>query len=144
MQKFDPYINVDPGTLSPYQHGEVFVTDDGAKQTSIWSLRRFIDENLSINSNVTTGKIYWSVITKERHGDYEGKNRSGYSAYLNEIKDRVYRVARTQGNRHRYYPKSAVLSAILSPHRFWKQSDRLRQRSAEKTAFMYISRLCRT
>ena len=97
MQKFDPYINVDPGTLSPYQHGEVFVTDDGAEtDLDLGHYERFIDENLSINSNVTTGKIYWSVITKERHGDYEGRTVQVIPHITNEIKDRVYRVARTQ------------------------------------------------
>lgn len=97
MQKFDPYINVDPGTLSPYQHGEVFVTDDGAEtDLDLGHYERFIDENLSINSNVTTGKIYWSVITKERHGDYEGRTVQVIPHITNEIKERVYRVARTQ------------------------------------------------
>ncbi len=95
MQKFDPYINVDPGTLSPYQHGEVFVTDDGAEtDLDLGHYERFIDENLSINSNVTTGKIYWSVLHKERHGDYEGKTVQVIPHITNEIKDRVYRVAR--------------------------------------------------
>ena len=97
MQKFDPYINVDPGTLSPYQHGEVFVTDDGAEtDLDLGHYERFIDENLSINSNVTTGKIYWSVITKERHGDYDGRTVQVIPHITNEIKDRVFRVARTQ------------------------------------------------
>ena len=73
IQKFDPYINVDPGTMSPYQHGEVFVTDDGAEtDLDLGHYERFIDENLSINSNVTTGKIYWTVLNKERRGDYLG------------------------------------------------------------------------
>jgi len=67
IQKFDPYINVDPGTMSPYQHGEVFVTDDGAEtDLDLGHYERFIDENLSKNNNVTTGKIYWSIISKER------------------------------------------------------------------------------
>lgn len=97
MQKFDPYINIDPGTLSPYQHGEVFVTDDGAEtDLDLGHYERFIDENLSINSNVTTGKIYWSVINKERHGDYNGRTVQVIPHITNEIKDRVYRVARTQ------------------------------------------------
>ena len=97
MQKFDPYINMDPGTMSPYQHGEVFVTDDGAEtDLDLGHYERFIDENLSINSNVTTGKIYWSVITKERRGDYEGKTVQVIPHITNEIKSRVYRVAREQ------------------------------------------------
>ena len=95
MQKFDPYINIDPGTLSPYQHGEVFVTDDGAEtDLDLGHYERFIDENLSINSNVTTGKIYNSVIKKERRGDYEGKTVQVIPHITNEIKDRVYRVGK--------------------------------------------------
>jgi CTP synthase len=97
MQKFDPYINMDPGTMSPYQHGEVFVTDDGAEtDLDLGHYERFIDENLSINSNVTTGKIYWSVITKERRGDYEGRTVQVIPHITNEIKNRVYRVAKAQ------------------------------------------------
>lgn len=97
MQKFDPYINVDPGTMSPYQHGEVFVTDDGAEtDLDLGHYERFIDENLSINSNVTTGRIYWSVISKERRGDYEGRTVQVVPHITNEIKDRVYRVAKTE------------------------------------------------
>ncbi len=97
MQKFDPYINMDPGTMSPYQHGEVFVTDDGAEtDLDLGHYERFIDENLSVNSNVTTGKIYWSVISKERRGDYEGKTVQVIPHITNEIKSRVYRVAKEQ------------------------------------------------
>ena len=70
IQKFDPYLNVDPGTMSPYQHGEVFVTDDGAEtDLDLGHYERFIDENLTQNSNVTSGRIYWSVISKERRGE---------------------------------------------------------------------------
>lgn len=95
IQKFDPYINVDPGTMSPYQHGEVFVTDDGAEtDLDLGHYERFIDINLSKNSNVTTGKIYWSVITKERKGDYLGGTVQVIPHITNEIKDRVFRVAK--------------------------------------------------
>ena len=73
IQKFDPYINIDPGTMSPYQHGEVFVTDDGAEtDLDLGHYERFIDESLTKNSNITTGKVYHSVITKERQGAYLG------------------------------------------------------------------------
>ena len=73
MQKFDPYINIDPGTMNPVQHGEVFVTDDGAEtDLDLGHYERFIDESLTKNSNVTTGKIYWSVLQKERRGDFGG------------------------------------------------------------------------
>lgn len=95
IQKFDPYINIDPGTMSPYQHGEVFVTDDGAEtDLDLGHYERFIDENLSQNNNVTTGKIYWSVISKERKGDYLGGTVQVIPHITNEIKSRVYRVAK--------------------------------------------------
>ena len=96
IQKFDPYINVDPGTMNPFQHGEVFVTDDGAEtDLDLGHYERFIDENLSVNSNVTTGKVYWNVITKERRGDYLGGTVQVIPHITNEIKERVYRVGRT-------------------------------------------------
>lgn len=95
IQKFDPYINVDPGTMSPYQHGEVFVTDDGAEtDLDLGHYERFIDINLSKNSNVTTGKIYSSVITKERRGDFLGGTVQVIPHITNEIKDRISRAAR--------------------------------------------------
>lgn len=94
MQKFDPYINVDPGTMSPYQHGEVFVTDDGAEtDLDLGHYERFIDENLSKNSNVTTGRIYSSVIAKERRGDYLGGTVQVIPHITNEIKDKLIKVA---------------------------------------------------
>jgi CTP synthase len=95
IQKFDPYINVDPGTMSPYQHGEVFVTDDGAEtDLDLGHYERFIDINLTKNSNVTTGKIYSAVINKERRGDYLGGTVQVIPHITNEIKDRVFRAAR--------------------------------------------------
>ena len=103
MQKFDPYINMDPGTMSPYQHGEVFVTDDGAEtDLDLGHYERFIDENLSVNSNVTTGKIYWSVISSQEFT--------------------VLQIRRTQILLLR---KSAEQSVILNLHRSLNQSDRL-------------------
>ncbi|MCR4435315.1 MAG: CTP synthase [Clostridiales bacterium] len=96
IQKFDPYINVDPGTMSPYQHGEVFVTDDGAEtDLDLGHYERFIDENLNKNSNVTTGKIYWSVLNKERKGDFLGGTVQVIPHITNEIKERVYRVGKS-------------------------------------------------
>jgi len=95
IQKFDPYINVDPGTMSPYQHGEVFVTDDGAEtDLDLGHYERFIDENLSLNSNITTGKIYWNVLNKERRGDYLGGTVQVVPHITNEIKDKLYRVGK--------------------------------------------------
>lgn len=95
MQKFDPYINIDPGTMSPYQHGEVFVTEDGAEtDLDLGHYERFIDVNLTKNSNVTTGKVYWSVITKERRGDYLGGTVQVIPHITNEIKERVVKAAK--------------------------------------------------
>jgi len=93
IQKFDPYINVDPGTMSPYQHGEVFVTDDGAEtDLDLGHYERFIDENLSVNSNVTSGRVYWTVLNKERRGDYLGGTVQVIPHITNEIQERIYRV----------------------------------------------------
>lgn len=93
MQKFDPYINMDPGTMNPIQHGEVFVTDDGTEtDLDLGHYERFINENLDKNSNVTTGKIYWSVLNKERHGDYGGGTVQVIPHITNEIKDRIYKA----------------------------------------------------
>src|SRR5438876_676198 len=93
--KLDPYINVDPGTMSPYQHGEVFVTDDGAEtDLDLGHYERFIDENLTQLSNVTTGRIYQAVIAKERRGDYLGGTVQVIPHITNEIKERISRVAR--------------------------------------------------
>lgn len=95
IQKFDPYINIDPGTMSPYQHGEVFVTDDGAEtDLDLGHYERFVDENLSKASNVTTGKIYQSVINKERKGEYLGSTIQVIPHITNEIKERVMRVGK--------------------------------------------------
>jgi CTP synthase len=96
VQKLDPYINVDPGTMSPYQHGEVFVTDDGAEtDLDLGHYERFIDENLTQASNVTTGRIYKSVIERERRGDFLGGTVQVIPHITNEIKSRIAAVART-------------------------------------------------
>lgn len=95
IQKFDPYINVDPGTMSPYQHGEVFVTDDGAEtDLDLGHYERFIDINLNKYSNVTTGKIYSTVLRKERRGDYLGATVQVIPHITNEIKERCFRAAK--------------------------------------------------
>ena len=97
MQKLDPYLNVDPGTMSPYQHGEVFVTDDGAEtDLDLGHYERFVDVPLSKASNVTTGKIYSSVIAKERRGDYLGGTVQVIPHVTNEIKQRILRVAENE------------------------------------------------
>ena len=90
-QKLDPYINVDPGTMSPYEHGEVFVTDDGAEtDLDLGHYERFTDENLTLNSSITSGKIYSEVIEKERRGDYLGKTVQVIPHITNAIKEKIY------------------------------------------------------
>jgi len=95
LQKFDPYINVDPGTMNPYQHGEVFVTEDGAEtDLDLGHYERFLDENLGKLSNVTTGSVYWEVIQRERRGDYLGATVQVIPHITNEIKNRIGRLGR--------------------------------------------------
>lgn len=94
-QKLDPYINVDPGTMSPYQHGEVFVTEDGAEtDLDLGHYERFIDENLNKFSNLTTGKVYWNVLNKERNGEYLGETIQVIPHITNEIKSFIYSVGK--------------------------------------------------
>ncbi|MBU1026236.1 MAG: CTP synthase [Candidatus Margulisbacteria bacterium] len=98
IQKLDPYINVDPGTMNPYQHGEVFVTEDGAEtDLDLGHYERFIDVNLSKSNNVTTGMVYWSVLTRERRGDYLGGTVQVVPHITNEIKDRIRAVIKDDG-----------------------------------------------
>lgn len=95
MQKFDPYLNVDPGTMSPYQHGEVFVTKDGAEtDLDLGHYERFIDEELTKGASITTGKVYSRVIAKERRGDYDGATVQVIPHITNEIKNAVYKAAK--------------------------------------------------
>ena len=95
VQKLDPYLNVDPGTMSPYQHGEVFVTDDGAEtDLDLGHYERFIDENLSAYSSVSAGKIYWNVLNQERSGDFLGGTVQIIPHITNEIKRCIYEIGR--------------------------------------------------
>lgn len=97
-QKLDPYINVDPGTMSPFQHGEVFVTEDGAEtDLDLGHYERFIDEDLNQFSNLTTGKVYWNVLNKERNGEYLGQTVQVIPHVTNEIKSFIYQVGKTTG-----------------------------------------------
>jgi len=97
-QKLDPYINIDPGTMSPFQHGEVFVTEDGAEtDLDLGHYERFIDENLNKFSNLTTGKVYWNVLNKERNGEYLGQTVQIIPHITNEIKSFIYQVGKTAG-----------------------------------------------
>ena len=94
-QKLDPYINVDPGTMSPFQHGEVYVTEDGAEtDLDLGHYERFIDEDLNKYSNLTTGKVYWNVLNKERRGEYLGSTVQVIPHITNEIKDFIYSVGK--------------------------------------------------
>ena len=95
-QKLDPYVNVDPGTMSPLQHGEVFVTDDGTEtDLDLGHYERFIDENLNKYSNLTTGKVYWNVLNKERQGAYLGQTVQIIPHITNEIKSYIYNLAKS-------------------------------------------------
>ena len=104
LQKFDPYINVDPGTMSPFQHGEVFVTEDGAEtDLDLGHYERFVDEFLSRNSNHTTGSIYNAIIRKERKGEYLGSTVQVIPHVTDEIKRRIQRVAAVRRGRRRHH-----------------------------------------
>ena len=97
-QKLDPYINIDPGTMSPYQHGEVYVTEDGAEtDLDLGHYERFIDEDLTKYSNLTSGKVYWNVLNKERQGAYLGSTVQVIPHITNEIKDFIYKAGKTSG-----------------------------------------------
>ena len=97
-QKLDPYINVDPGTMSPYQHGEVYVTEDGAEtDLDLGHYERFIDENLTKYSNLTSGRVYWNVLNKERRGEYLGSTVQVIPHITNEIKEFIYRAGKETG-----------------------------------------------
>lgn len=97
-QKLDPYMNVDPGTMSPFQHGEVFVTEDGAEtDLDLGHYERFIDENLTVYSNLTSGKVYWNVLNKERRGEYLGETVQIIPHVTNEIKEFIFKNAETTG-----------------------------------------------
>lgn len=94
IQKLDPYLNVDPGTMSPYQHGEVFVTDDGAEtDLDLGHYERFLDQDLTSMSSVTSGQVYRAVLERERHGDYLGGTIQHVPHLTNEIKDRIRSAA---------------------------------------------------
>ena len=97
-QKLDPYLNVDPGTMSPYQHGEVFVTDDGAEtDLDLGHYERFIDENLNRKSNLTSGKVFWNILTRERRGEYLGKTVQIIPHVTDEIKANIYSLGKMTG-----------------------------------------------
>ena len=97
LQKFDPYLNIDPGTMNPYQHGEVFVTEDGAEtDLDLGHYERFTDEDLTVDSSITSGKVYWSVLSQEREGAFLGGTVQVIPHITGEIKERIYRVGRRE------------------------------------------------
>lgn len=121
IQKFDPYLNVDPGTMSPYQHGEVFVTDDGAEtDLDLGHYERFIDINLNKFSNVTAGKVYSHVLKKERRGDYLGGTVQVIPHITNEIKERLLLAGKVR-MQTLLSLKLAVQQVILSHYRLLKR-----------------------
>lgn len=132
-QKLDPYINVDPGTMSPYQHGEVYVTEDGAEtDLDLGHYERFIDEDLNKYSNLTTGKVYWNVLNKERRGEYLGETVQVIPHITNEIKDFIYSVG-SKTNADVVITESAARPATLRASRFSRPSVRSGWRSGAKT-----------
>ena len=133
-QKLDPYINVDPGTMSPLQHGEVFVTDDGTEtDLDLGHYERFIDENLNRYSNLTTGKVYWNVLNKERQGAYLGQTVQIIPHITNEIKSYIYNLAKST-------EADVVITEIGAPPAIsrasssWRPSARWALNRAWKTA----------
>ena len=136
LMKFDPYLNVDPGTMSPFQHGEVFVTDDGAEtDLDLGHYERFTHAKLSRDNNWTTGRIYEQIIAKERRGDYLGKDRAGDSArdQRNQSRDEKSRAGRGR----RASSKSAAPSATSSRCPSWKPSARCARNWAAKTLCLF-------
>ena len=124
-QKLDPYVNVDPGTMSPLQHGEVFVTDDGTEtDLDLGHYERFIDENLNKYSNLTTGKVYWNVLNKERQGAYLGQTVQIIPHITNEIKSYIYNLA-SSTEAMWSLPRSAAPPAISRASPSLKPSVRL-------------------
>ena len=134
--KLDPYINVDPGTMSPFQHGEVFVTDDGAEtDLDLGHYERFTDVRLGKRNNFTTGQIYESVIRKERRGDYLGGTVQVIPHITDEIKSWILAGARGDRLRPKWpSSRSAARSATSSRCRFWKRSGSSGSRSAATTS----------
>ena len=139
MQKFDPYINIDPGTMNPIQHGEVFVTDDGAEtDLDLGHYERFISSKMHKPNNFTSGQIYESVLKKERRGEYLGKTVQVIPHITNEIQEFIARgAASAHGGKFASW-KSAVRWATLSRCRLWKPSARCLSAWAATTPASFI------
>ena len=141
--KLDPYINVDPGTMSPFQHGEVFVTEDGAEtDLDLGHYERFVDVKMGKRNNFTTGQIYESVIRKERRGDYLGGTVQVIPHITDEIKSWI--TGRARATPRSRSSKWAAPSATSSRCRSSKRSGRWASRSAARTSATSISRSCRS
>ena len=142
LMKFDPYLNVDPGTMSPFQHGEVFVTDDGAEtDLDLGHYERFTHAKLSRDNNWTTGRIYEQIIAKERRGDYLGKTVQVIPHVTNEIKVAMKKVAQDVDVASW---RSAARLATLNPCHSWKPSARCARNWAASTRCSCMSRLYRS
>ncbi len=146
MQKLDPYLNVDPGTMNPFQHGEVFVTEDGAEtDLDVGHYERFLDRDLSGSANVTTGQVYSSVIAKERRGEYLGDTVQVIPHITDEIKSRILAMANRMPRATAptsSSPKSAEPSAISNRSPFWRRHGRFVTISAGKTSSFCTYRWC--
>lgn len=137
-QKLDPYINVDPGTMSPYQHGEVYVTEDGTEtDLDLGHYERFIDEDLNRYSNLTTGKVYWNVLNKERRGEYLGSTVQVIPHITDEIKEFVYSVGK-RPMRTWSSPRSEAPSGISNPSLLSRRCARSLWRQAGRTVCLFM------
>ena len=142
IQKLDPYLNVDPGTMSPYEHGEVFVLEDGAEtDLDLGAYERFIDENLTRASNLTTGQVYSEVIARERRGDYLGKTIQVIPHVTNMIKSGIHQVAKESQADVVVVEIGGTVGDIESLP-FWKQFARCAKTPDEKIPFTSTSPCC--
>lgn len=147
MQKLDPYLNVDPGTMNPFEHGEVFVTEDGAEtDLDLGHYERFLGRNLTKNANVTTGKVYSTVIAKERRGEYLGKTVQVIPHITDEIRDRVLAMAEPDADGN---APDVVISEIggtvgdIESQPFWRQRGRYAMRWGERISSSSTAHSCR-
>ena len=135
-QKLDPYINVDPGTMSPYQHGEVFVTNDGAEtDLDLGHYERFIDEDLNLYSNLTTGKVYWNVLNKERRGEYLGEFQSD-DTILVVLNNGDFYTSNFDLSNH--YEDNVSIVEKFDPHKVWTAA----LYDADQQNYPYLKRFC--
>ena len=145
LQKFDPYLNVDPGTMIPYQHGEVYVLDDGAEtDLDLGHYERFTNVKLTRMNNLTSGQVYQTVLDKEREGEYLGKTVQVIPHVTDEIKNRIHAARRTNPRPTSSSPKSAARPATSRACRSSRPSANSRWKSATTTRFSCTSPTCRS